>query len=477
MARSRQSRLMNNRHEELSIGQIYEMSGLTPTNMLVMHNYKPLIPRKMYNYFIPEINNNSRSKDSSLNCLVIESNNKKYFYSPSMALMATMERKNEAEIREMLGENDNIPQNEKNKINQIIYYIKKGKSLENARNNPNTPRGYIGKYSHIEKKRIENILEKRCLEDVLFNGHAFRGLIPSKKTNEFYQVSQKQWLTFKNGEIIVPESLQSSCNCGFSQASFLKYEFEIIASACSHAELLRQTLETPSLGINVRLKNKYGNARIEKIHDLFNPFNLDYPENESLELRTIIRQGIYNYVIPQTYIEENFNDSNNYHKNYGFTWYRVELDSFLLSFKEIFNEEFYDLWMNNINENESTEYTCKYFGDFRSTGEFIPVDAIHDLDEDTKILKHKINGKWMNVKHRGRLNGSEGPIENYQFTHDRINNHEHKITDHSVPRNIEIIHTLEEMEPFIDFEMPFKVGVLDNGVKIYIRPYQMRDSK
>jgi hypothetical protein len=477
--KNKQSKLMNQGQEELSIDQIYEMSGLIPTNIIVNHNAKMYLPRKMYNYFIPQINHYSRKKDSLLTCLVVESNNKKYFHSPSMTLMATLQRKNADEIREMLGQNDDLDSVEKSKIHLIIKYIRAGNSLSDLRKITNKKTGIITKYGHIETKRLDNILEKKILEDVLYNGKAFRGLIPSKKTYDFYEVSQKQWLKFKDNIITVPQSLQISCDCGFGQASFLKYEYEIIASACSHVEFLRQTLTNPTLGKNVRLKNKYGSAQMQNISNLFNPFNLDYPENETKELRTIIRNGLFNFIVSQKFIEENFDDSKNYHKKNGFTWFRCELDAFLLSFKEVYNKEVYDLWTNNVNENESFEYTCKFFGDYRPTGNFIPVNAVHEFDEDTKILNHNLNDKWMNVKHLGKdlQSNLEGLIQNDQFIHDENNNYNHNITDSSVPRNLQITHVIEEMEPFLEHNTPFKVGKLNNGVKIYIKPYQMRDSK
>jgi hypothetical protein len=273
--------------------------------------------------------------------------------------------------------------------------------------------------------------------------------------------------------------LQALCTCGFNQASFLKYEFEEIGTACSHTELLRQTLVNPALGKNVRLKNKYGTSQITSIKNLFNPFNFDYPENESKELRNILRNGLFNFIVPQDFIKENFDDSKNYHKNNGFTWFRCELDAYLLGFKEVFNKEIYDLWMNNLNEAESIEYTCNFFGDYIKTGETIENYAEHKFNEDTKKLNHFVNGKWMNIKHLG-INAEtkvEGLLQEYQFTHDEKNNYTHKITDNTTSNNISIIHVIEEEEPLIDFNTPFNVGVLSNGVKIYIKPYQMRDSK
>jgi len=477
---NKQAILQNNGHEELSINDILLLGGLNPTNKLVEHNSQKYVPRKMPNYFIPQINHYSRAKDGLLTCLVIENNNKKYFYSPSMTLFATIQRKDAQGIREILGQNDNLNQFEQTKINQIIKYIRAGNSLSELRKITKNKTGIINKYGHIEKKRLENILETRLLEDVLFNGHAYNGKIPSKESQEFYNVSQKQLIKYNNGKIIVPDSLQASCTCGFGQASFLKYEFEEIVSKCSHVELLRQTLSNPSLGKRVRLQNKYGKSKINNIENIFSPFSpLDYPEKNSEEVRAIIRNGLYNFIVPQEYIRNNFDDSHNYHKSNGFTFFRCELDAFLLSFEEIFNPEFFAQWKNNINQEASELYTSQFFGDYQKTGEFIEVNAEHVFDETTKRLNHFVNGNWKKVEHLGidKTNNIEGLLQPNQIIHDNKNNYEHKIKDKSITNNLEITHVIEEQTPFIDFRNPFQVGVFDNGVKAYLRPYQMRDSK
>ena len=76
MVGTKQARFQNNGHEELSIEDIIKMGKITPTNIIVKHNSQKYVPRKMHNYFIPEINTYARKKDSLLTCVVIEKNNK-----------------------------------------------------------------------------------------------------------------------------------------------------------------------------------------------------------------------------------------------------------------------------------------------------------------------------------------------------------------------------------------------------------------
>ncbi|MFA5303890.1 MAG: hypothetical protein WC393_05165 [Candidatus Nanoarchaeia archaeon] len=481
---TKQSKFVNQGFEEMSLSQLsdlmYSTSGIAPDNTILKHSKYEYIPRIIFKNYVEDINNYSRLKKAEGVCLVIESKGLKIFYSPFKVLKANAQLRDEQGIREMLGEKDNLTDKEQDKIESIIYYVEKANNLENIRQDPNKERGEISKYSHIERKRLENILESRPLEDVYFNGHAYSAISPSKKTDEEYKIQQKGFVKFLNGKIIVPDELNINCGCGFGQADAIKFDKEKTQGICAHMELLRQTLINPALGKKVRLKNKYGSAKITSINNLFTPFEpLVYPEKATKKVRGIIRNLFFLYTVPNDYIKEYFNDKNGYHKSNGFTLFDSEADAISLLYNDVLTKEFNDLWNKKFNEKASMNYTCNYFRDYKKTGNYIKVNAEHFFDEDTKIFKHLIDDEWKNVSHIGIDTESklEGPILSCQFRH-KIGADSsifHKITDSSITNNLSIEHVIEEMTPIINYTKPFKVAVMDNGIKVYIRQYQLRD--
>ena len=455
--------------EELSYNEIIQMSGLKPTKTIVCHA-NSLIPRKIPSEYIPSILYFAPNYDGLLYTICLEQKmrylgrtfSRKYFYSPSMTLFATLMRSNEKEIRKILGCIDILNKEERDKIDLIIDYLKMGKTNLN--------------YSHIKRKRLNNILIPIKVKKIYYNGRAFNTLVPSKHDPSiYYEGFFKQLIKFNGKELKIYPFSQARCDCGYHKASFLKYEYTHILARCSHMELIRQTLENPSLGDNVIIEDSFRNRFRNNISEIFSPFSpLDYPyEKGTPKLRKIIRNGIYNFIVPQKYIQTFYDDKNNRHKNNGFTWFRCELDSFLLSFNECYNVEFLKIWNSNVDEIESRKRTCQFFGDY-IIDKLVNVNVTHYFNKHKNKIEHRIDDEWFKVYHyaESKIDGTYAQLHSDQITHDRQGNH---ILSYDI-RNLDlkIKHTVKIRKELINFTTPFQVGKLKNDLLVYITPYKMR---
>jgi hypothetical protein len=453
----------NDGYEELSIEDIFSMSDLNPTNIIVNHT-KRLIPRKIPCEYIPKINYFAPRYDNLLYCIVLdqeiwfsgENFSRKYFFSPSMTLIATLMRKNRQEILEMIGINSAIDLNKINLINNFI-----GNKSE----------------KHIRRKRFQNITEVIRPKKVYYNGLSYNYEIPSKNDlSKIYKGQFKRYISFFDNDLMIYPYEQKRCDCGFNQASYLKYEHFEVLGMCSHIQLMKQSLSDPSIADNIVLEIKTRNRRLGRIPGIFNPFSpLDYPERGTPLLRKIIREALYNFLVPQEYIKEYFSDSKEYHKKNGHSWFRCELDFFLLSFNEVYDWNFLQFWINNYDNLFSIDYTCRYFGDFVDQ-RIERVNAEHKYNPLRDSLEHLVNGNWKKVYHYGRdINDRSrfGVLMDYQFTHDLEFNH--VITDKTIEVDLEVIHMQKVKIPKINHSVPFRVSkVPKRDIWIYIKPYKMR---
>lgn len=461
ISKSRTSVFQNQGFEELSYDEILDMGNINGFKKIVNHAI-PLIPRIIYNEYSPEIAYFYPKYDDLLYTICMEqivkyndeTFKRRFFYSPSMTLIATLMRLNENQIRRILGEEDPIPKEEKDKIEEMIQIIKR---------NP----------SYIQKKRFSNILNKIYVSKIKYEGNAYNYEIKSKyNTNELYSGFFKQLITFENNKIDIPPFMQGSCSCKFHQVSNVKYEFHHITICCSHMELARLALQYPNYSHDTSITFKNQKIIIKNILNPFTP--LDFPLLHSVKLRSILRSGLYNFLISQDFIKDNFDDRNDYHRRNGFTWFRCELDLFLLSFEEIYNEEFLKLFKTSINEELSFIKTAQKFGNYEYD-EMIFVNADHVFNPKYNLLEHRINGKFKKVFHYAVQKSTKlrGFLTDEQFDHDKNGNH--VIIDFSLDENdFEIYHVVIERKPIIDFDIPFSVSILNKNLLCYHSDYKMK---
>ncbi len=474
--------------EELKYYELFEMAKLAPNQKIVEYN-GDFAPRIIPPNYIPEINYFSRQNDNLLYSLCLEQElasakknySKKYFYSPSATLIATLMRCNEGEIREALGEKDSLRTIDNNMLEEIVTHLKLASLVDFFRENKekDNNKANLKKYSYLQRKGLDNLIAPLNEVSIYYSGHAFNGKISSKsKHNIFYEVDGKQFISFDGNELEIPPFFQLRCGCGLSAASNLKYEFdEIVLMADIHTELARQALSYPELfsGRKEFYESPKGES-LDKIENIFSPFKpLDNPSIFDKNLRKIIRRGLYNFIVSQDYIMERYDDPNHYHKNNGFTWFRCELDAYLLSFKQVYDKDFLKLWESNIDENLSEKKTCEFFGDYIKIGAERNDSITHFINKNKKTLEHRVNGKMQVVDHYAKRlsDNTIRPLAKYQLMHNASMNHELKGLN---PDEYEVFHAQNIYEPIINFTTPFKAASIDN-VNIYIAPYKMKKSR
>ncbi len=472
--------------EELKYNELFEMAKLAPNFKIVEYN-GAFVPRIVPSNYIPEINYFSRQNDNLFYSLCLEqelnsskrSFSKKYFYSPSATLIATLMRCDESGIRELLGENDNLGTTDANMLGETVNCLKLASIIDYFRENKEKGNNAenLKNYSYLQRKGLDNLITPLNEVSIYYSGHAFNGKISSKSEHKIYDIEGKQFISFDGNELEIPP-FQLRCGCGLSAASNLKYEFdEIVLMADIHTELARQALSYPELfsGRKEFYESPKGES-LDKIENIFSPFKpLDNPILSNKNLRKIIRRGLYNFIVSQEYIRENYDDPNYYHKNNGFTWFRCELDAYLLSFRQVYDNNFLKLWESNFDEELSEKKTCEFFGDYIKRGSIRNDSITHSINKNKKTIEHRVNGKIQVVDHYAKKlsNNRVGPLAKDQLTHDSSMNH---ILNGLDPNDYEVFHAENIYEPIINFSAPFKAASIDN-VNIYINPYKMKKSR
>ncbi|MFA5333930.1 MAG: hypothetical protein WC376_05555 [Candidatus Nanoarchaeia archaeon] len=484
--------MTGNYTEELKYDELFKMANIIPNMKIVEYN-GIFVPRIIPSTFIPSINYFSRKNDNLFYCLCLDQElvsarkhySKKYFYSPSSTLIATLMRSNEEEIRELLGDNDSLNPAQSELIEDITVSLNFASIIGDLRKNKSKENNaeLFSKYKHLEEKGLSQLILPLNDVDAYYSGHAFNAKVKSKsKANTFYKVEGKQFISFDGKELELPPFFQLRCGCGLSEASNLKYEFdEIVLIADVHTELARQKMSYPDLFTGRKeFYDSPGGEQLEKIDNIFNPFKpIDNPKiyegNYGKNLRKILRNGLHNFIVSQQYLKELYDDPNDYHKTNGFTWFRCELDAFLLSFKQIYDRDFLNLWKKNYNPDLSERKTCEFFGDYIKTKAVRNDSITHSLNKNKKTLEHKNNGQAEVVEHYAkRLSDNvTGQLTNDQMIHDSAFNHVLKGLN---PKDYEIFHVAPVYEPRINFKTPFKAAKIDN-LSIYINPYKMKKSK
>lgn len=471
----KQATFSNNGYEELEYKEIMRMANL-PYNPIAEHNSKRFIPRIIRNQYIEEINYFSPVYDNLLFCLCIEQPfqirkkeyYRRFFFSPSMKLFATLSRENKNNIKKILGQDDNLNSIEQNKLDDIIKHLENANKLQKSILEGNKDDS-LSKYSYLIRKRVSNLFRESKSLKVFYNGNAVSSIIKSKFDDSEYKCLLKQPIQFQNNRIDIHPAIQSHCDCGFHEFSTIKYEFFNILCFCSHLELLRQSLEFPELCEDIIIKiNK---KDIERITNSFNPFKpLDFPQNETNKIRTIIRNGLYNYIVPQEFIRNYYDDSNDYHRRNGFTWFRSELDAYLLSFNEIFDNRL----LNIMNEdyNLSIEKTCQFFNDYKDDEKIIISNIEHRYNPDSNKVEHLVEGKWRFIEHGIMDENSE--IRPVEFYHNKKCDHILLGSNTQIFENShEILHFMTTKKPIIDFRSPIKVSK-NQDLRLYFSPYKNR---
>jgi len=455
---------MNLMNHKLTLTDIIKMSGLKEDNSIV-ETVNPYSPAIIPSSFVPEINYFEKSKSAVFYCFTIETDKFKVYYSPSVELVASLMLRDENEIRRMLGEGtDALTIKEEKSINSII----------NAMNNPD---------SYTKSKGFHNLTSKRGVDYSYFSGHAGNGTVKSKVTGEYDNVF-KQLITCNDKGLIMPENLETICTCPLSVFSYTKKEFENLKFYCHH-----------TIALHRDLGQKYKML-------IFNPFNLCSPEIASPYLRKILRIGLENFVLKGRKILKR-NDYKKAYNNNGCTWNRVELDAFLLSFKEVYNPKVMEWFGKYYNHSESVLKTSLFFKDVEVAG-VKESSAEHEYNNLKNEWMHSLNHQWRKVEHAIKdkntneiflplndnyikfdNNTKEFIVKNHEIIDDKKIIHNPKTFQHEGINNtifkpdIEAVHLEKEWQinPYKSYNTPFKVAKLPDNSLLYLSPYQMRKIK
>jgi hypothetical protein len=475
---------------ELKYNELFKVAGMQPDIKIVEYS-NSFFPRKIPSQYIPKIRHFSRANDTLFYCVCLDQTlnyqgkefSKKYFYLPSASLFATLMRLDEEGIREALGGNDNLPVGEKNIISKTINHLKVANKIdyfkEQEKNGKLSPRliDNLKKLKYLQTKGVGQLINPLNEVNSYFSGHAFNSKVCSKtKEGVSYNITGKQFITFENNDIIIPPFLEIKCSCGLSSSSSLKYEHdETVLFGCVHAEMSRQSLLYPELfkGRTEYYDKPNGNriAKLENILSVFSP--LDIPSKGSELLRKIIRKGFYSYIKTQNYIKNNLTDDKKRHKADGYTFFRCELDAFLLSFKESYNPKFLELWNNSIDIEESNAKTSQFFGDYMPAGFSIDPRITSKKNAVKGDAEHLLNNEWVKAYHYIKKNGSFIELNDNSITHD--SNLRHMFNGN--PLSQEVFHGIKNYQAVQNFSEPFKVGKLNDNLRVYISPYKMRKSR
>jgi hypothetical protein len=473
-------------NEELKYGELFHIAGIMPNMGIIERN--DFYPRIIPSQYVPKIHHFSRQNYSLLYCLCLDQKlsfqgkdfSKKYYFSPSATLLATFMREDEEGIKECLGINDSLPLAEKNKINEIIHYLKIANKLDylnekriNGQLNK-SQKAKLSKVNYLANKGVSLLIEDLSDVSVYFSGHAFSAKIKSKsKKEEYYTVTGKQFITFENNDIVIPPFLQTQCTCGLALTPSMKYEHEeTVLFGDTHMELARQALMYPELFSGRReYYNKPNGNRIDRLESILSVFSpLDKPQENSDFLRKILRKGFYPYIKSQKFIQENLSDTKKKHKKIGDTFFRNEFDAYLLSFKECFNPELLQLWINSISQEKSIIMTSQFFGNYEESGFSIDKRITQRLNPVKGDVEHLLNNEWIKAHHYVHRNGAFAELEDYKIRHTK--NLEHTIL--GKPANETIYHGFKNYKPVMSQSSQFKVGELNDSLSIYIAPYKLK---
>lgn len=499
----------------------YEDSGV------LMNPYEKIVPRVSGTQFNYASNGNSIYQNLNVSAGIalkqevsngVDSTSYTTFHSPMDTIFATMTLQGRDGIKTMLGRGiDDLSAEDEAKIDAIDKYLYTAEMLPELREvrDRKIEQGdeegavilgdLIRSASHVERKRLNDIHNAKQVSDETYCGEGYNAKVPSKVDGNYEVTGQQfvEWHKFlvslKNHKVslvkgyetilpnevtheltlpYVPISFDIACTCGKFINSKEKYEGRRVMPMCSHIELKRQTEANPSIGGNINLSDGPEGNKIDSLDSIFTPFNLDNPEKGSSELRSILRNVLYAFIVPQeNSIKLDFDDSKNARKSNGYTLFKVEADAALIAFKEIYNPKFLKLMNAFYNEKYSVEQTCYMgFGENRETGEFAEVKAAHSMNKNNK-LEHRlntINGRFINVKHCVKENDNYVPLTNNQYAHDP-NTMEHVKKDYDLKNrpDLEIVHVTPKFEHRVDFMEPFKFAVFPNCVTAYPMFYKM----
>ncbi len=484
---------------------------VTPKQIPLLNSRTPFDYRVSKPLFIEEINYFSRSNENLLFPLYVEKDNVKVVYSPSTFLIATMMRYDSSGIEKMLGLEKLITG--KRKIASKFYDLFRGHQLEKdnfvstaEKDNglrrameDSFPDGkpyildyegidelaqrYVDLYqlfdnelkdgrkilsellknkSKLKKKGLANILAPYKLDKVEFSGHAITIKGKSKTDGKEYIINMKGPLVEDMEDIIRFEG-NTSINSSVPITSFsqVKYEFDRLYYIDHYIVLGMLAF----LGYDVARETKIKKDTLEEFLldslPIFIPFQpLVDAANGSFKLKSIIRRGLKRFLFDG--------------------WKRVDLDYYLLGFKEIYSQNVREWMERNVDEGLSKKMTAKLLGDYRVVG-FEEVDATEVVNFKGDV-EHRVNGKFVKVYDAYRLGDrlfvatSSGmrPLNNYLIND--LNNGREEIFEHANIQNNPLPHThiKLEWEPYEDnIIRPIKVLNV-NGFLIYPWPYKMR---
>lgn len=470
--------------KKLNLEQVLSMSGLKPNYELI----KPLScikPGLIPSSYVPEINYFTSERDALFYGLYAEKERggvkDLIFYSPSVDLITTLMLRDEQGVKKVLGINDGLVDSEKCLINDII----------NALKNPN---------SYVKKKGLGDILSSKRVHSGYYSGHAGNGRVDSKSFEKTYDDVFKQLVRVEGDELVMPDSLEAVCTCGLNLFSKTKYEFNNLIMHCHHLKALFRSFKNADENDSVRLYEEPRGQELENIDNIFSPFSpLENPEHEGKFLRRIIRKGLENFIIThQPFLKnEEFRET---YKSNGYTWNRVELDAYLLSFKEVYDNKLLE-WFNSFhNIGESFKKTSLLFGDV-SVVDLKESSADHVFNHTKKKWEHGLNNNWYKIEHalKNKKTGEVfirvnedyyvslnndlkryilrvcSEVDDNRVEHDKGFNHVCIDKSLTLDKDYEIIH-LEKVYNITrtSYSQPFKVAELPSSVLLYPGPYQFR---
>ncbi len=464
--------------------------------------------------FIEDINYFSRSNINLLFPLYVEKDKIKVVYSPSTFLIATMMRYDQEKIEQMLGLEELIKGKRiiASKVydiftdhgidkEQFIKIAEKEDGLKTAMQNSyptdkvyilnyegidELARRYIDLYklfdselkdgkrivselsknsSLVKKKGLANILDQYKLKKVEFSGHAITIKGKSKTDGKEYTINMKGPLVEDIEEILRFEGNPSiNSSVPISSFSQVKYEYDRLYYIDHYIALGMLALSGHDAAEEIKIKRDTLDYYLLKSIPIFIPFKpLVNAANGSFKLKSIIRRGLKKFLFAG--------------------WKRVDLDYYLLGFKEIYSQNVREWMEKYIDNNLSKRMTAKLLGDYKIVG-FDEVRAKEVINFKNEI-EHRINGKFIKVYDAYKLGDNfyvftkSGVKQLNRQLIDGLNKGKEELIEHVTPNrdDVEKTHVKLRWVPCEDnIISPIKV-INVNGFLIYPWPYKMRKAK